>query len=78
MILDGFDEIGVCSVDLILLKEGLQESLKDWASELPIAFLPFDVGSDSIVVRGRSGFHGLRNVGYPHAASEDEVYSSSP
>ena len=43
MIMDGFDEIGVCSVDLILLKEGLQESLKDWTSELPIAFLPFDV-----------------------------------
>ena len=58
---------------LVLLEEGLQECLKDWASELAIALLPLDVARDYIVVRGGGGLGGLRDVGDPHAAGGDEV-----
>ena len=71
--LNGLDEVGIDSVDLILLEEGLQESLKDEAGELAIAFLPLDVARDYVVIRGGNGLGRLRDVGDPHAAGGGEV-----
>ena len=61
-------------MDLIPLKESLQESLKNWASEFAIALLPFDVAGDDIGVGTSGRFGRFRNVGDPHAASGDEVH----
>ena len=60
-------------MDFVLLEEGLQESLKDGAGKLAIALLPLNVALDGLGSGQGGWLGGLRDIGNPHAASEDKV-----